>query len=200
MHYLLIRQVFLVLLLLTSYVPLISIASPKQSDISDLTDDSADTFQHIEQINSHINSKFRYLTDRDDHWLTLDEFMAQGGGDCEDFALAKYQLLLESGLPKEDFRFAYTRLVASGEHHIALIHLPSSKLLDSLTSDTRSLNQRNDLLEEFRFSGIHFAPARQKKLSRTQLKTLQRWQSVIRKAESAAITIKANNYKRIMQQ
>lgn len=188
MHYPLIRQVFLTFLLAAGSALQISMAASHQPGISGQTRNSAETLRLIEQINKNINSKFRYLRDRDDLWLTRDDFVARGGGDCEDFALAKYQSLLEAGLSKEDFRFVYARQITSDEYHIALIHEPSGLLLDSLTPETTAISQRNDLQEEFRFSGLNFySSAGKKTLSRAQLKTLLHWQASIRKAEAAAL-------------
>jgi predicted transglutaminase-like cysteine proteinase len=50
----------------------------------------------------------RYRTDAEaygetDHWATVGEFMVHGG-DCEDFAIAKYRTLVAAGFPEQDLR------------------------------------------------------------------------------------------------
>lgn len=143
--------------------------------------------QLLDSINRDFNIRFSYRRDRGDRWLNREEFYALGGGDCEDFALAKYHTYLEAGLSRGEFVFIYARQKASGEYHIALIHLPSGKLLDSLTTDTRPILHRDDLEEIFRFDGTHFYPGQIKHLSRGQLRSLQQWQALIRKVEDTAI-------------
>ena len=44
---------------------------------------------------------------RDDDWRTLEDFL-QLGGDCEDFAIAKYFLLRQFGFAADDLRVAIT--------------------------------------------------------------------------------------------
>jgi len=39
-----------------------------------------------------------------DYWQTPYQFLQQGGGDCEDFAIMKYMLLRELGWKREDMR------------------------------------------------------------------------------------------------
>ncbi|MEQ8249389.1 MAG: transglutaminase-like cysteine peptidase [Alphaproteobacteria bacterium] len=56
----------------------------------------------VEAVSLYVN-EFSYIPDYDtygeaDHWATIDEFLEAGGGDSEDFALAKYVLLLRLGL------------------------------------------------------------------------------------------------------
>lgn len=84
-------------------------------------------------VNRYINRR-RYRRDRrqaapsasadgearlPNHWSTLLEFLRRGG-DCEDFASAKYFLLREFGVPAEDMRVVvvYDRRVR--EHHAVL--------------------------------------------------------------------------------
>lgn len=91
--------------------------------------------QHDDQlrlVNRYINKR-RYRRDRSkaapsaaggksrlsNHWSTLLEFLGRGG-DCEDFATAKYFLLREFGVPARDMRVvvAFDRRVR--EHHAVL--------------------------------------------------------------------------------
>ena len=73
--------------------------------------------QQLRLVNRYVNKR-RYRRDRkavslsvapggqaelSNHWTTLLEFMRRGG-DCEDFAVAKYFLLREMGVPAADMR------------------------------------------------------------------------------------------------
>lgn len=187
MPYSLIQQVILLplTLLALTLVPAKAEDYPTQTTLS--VGQPSESLLLIESINKHYNTYFSYKPDRDDLWLTREAFINRGGGDCEDFALAKYQSLMEAGMPASDFRFVYAYQNTSGIPHIALIHQPSSKVLDSLTSDTASMRQRTDLKEQFRFTGTGFYPTNTQNLSRAELKTLQQWQAIIRRTEALAL-------------
>lgn len=137
---------------------------------------SPERLETLEKINRYYNRHFSYHPETDDRWLHKDDFIRAGGGDCEDFALTKYQTLLESGWHSDEFRFVYARITDRDEYHIALLHHPSGRLLDSLTSDTRELSLRPDLQEQFQFTASGFYPGNMKQLSRGQLRNLQQWQ------------------------
>ena len=63
----------------------------------------------------HVNlmlNGLRYASDmqttgEEDHWDTPLEFIGRGAGDCEDFAIAKYFMLLEAGFAPELVRLAF---------------------------------------------------------------------------------------------
>jgi predicted transglutaminase-like cysteine proteinase len=63
----------------------------------------------------HVNlmlNGLRYAADaqttgQEDHWDTPLEFIGRGVGDCEDFAIAKYFMLLEAGIAPELVRLAF---------------------------------------------------------------------------------------------
>lgn len=62
-------------------------------------------------VNNFFN-KFTYLKDvnhwkKDDYWPTLIEFVSTGAGDSEDFAMAKYFLLIKLGFDKNKFELLY---------------------------------------------------------------------------------------------
>lgn len=60
----------------------------------------------IRQVNDEVNRATTYRTDSD-LYARLDFWeVAAGQGDCEDYALAKRQKLLERGVPLDDLRLA----------------------------------------------------------------------------------------------
>ncbi len=70
---------------------------------------------------------FRYASDRmvwgvEDYWATPFELFAAGMGDCEDFAIAKYFILRELGLPIHALRLAVVSdLHQGGKAHAILL-------------------------------------------------------------------------------
>ncbi len=96
-----------------------------------------------ERINRRVNTSVRELTDAEnygaaDYW-TLPR---NGSGDCEDFVLQKFNLLLAAGVDSRDLSIAVA-LNGRGENHAVLVlHHPKGDLvLDNLTSQIRPWNQ-----------------------------------------------------------
>lgn len=63
--------------------------------------------EQIEAVNHYMN-KIAYIADKqnygvDDYWATIEEFMTRGG-DCEDYALAKYRSLMQLGFSANELR------------------------------------------------------------------------------------------------
>ncbi len=75
------------------------------------------------------------LWDKPDHWDDIDGFLAHGG-DCEEFAIAVYRLLHESGVPDEDLRIVLARAPAAGrDHAYVLVDMAGRTMrLDPLSS------------------------------------------------------------------
>ena len=81
--------------------------------------------QQISLVNRYINRQ-RYEDDRvssrssaGNQWETLTEFLHRGG-DCEDFAVAKYFILREFGVDAEDMRIVIGRESQRATHHAML--------------------------------------------------------------------------------
>ncbi len=74
--------------------------------------------------NRFINARrWRIEPRRDDDWRTLEDFL-QYGGDCEDFAIAKYFLLRQVGFATDDLRIAITWDREVQDYHaVTLVHL-----------------------------------------------------------------------------
>lgn len=78
----------------------------------------------IKIINQRVN-KIRYVEDKNnwgksDYWATPAEFFARGG-DCEDYAIAKYALLKMLGVPEHKMRLAIVQDKAKNVPHAVLI-------------------------------------------------------------------------------
>ncbi len=98
----------------------------------------------IEHVNRSINRLVPYRADVAtygvaDRWATLTETLALGG-DCEDFAIAKFETLKRAGLPASQMRIVLVRHLLRGEDHAVLsVALDGRRyILDNLTDEVRS--------------------------------------------------------------
>ena len=96
-----------------------------------------------EKINRRVNFTVAQLSDPEnygvaDYW-TLP---ANGNGDCEDFVLQKYKLLLDAGIDSRNLSIAVV-LDRAGDNHAVLIlrHRSGDLVLDSLSSRILPCNQ-----------------------------------------------------------
>ncbi len=79
--------------------------------------------ERVRLINAAANRR-PYVADKanygvEDYWATLDEFAARGG-DCEDYAIAKYMLLKAAGVAPEAMRIAVVYDLALNASHAVL--------------------------------------------------------------------------------
>ena len=81
--------------------------------------------QQVRLVNRYIN-RHHYKDDRvgsrsaaGNQWETLTEFLHRGG-DCEDFAVAKYFVLREFGVAAEDMRIVIGKESKRATHHAML--------------------------------------------------------------------------------
>lgn len=101
---------------------------------------TADRMSQMQQINSHVNSTIREVSDleqygRDDVWA----LPISGKGDCEDFAMLKRKLLIERGWPSSALSIT-VGATAQGEAHAVLVvsTAQGQYVLDNLTSSILS--------------------------------------------------------------
>lgn len=93
-----------------------------------------------------------------EYWATPVEFVGSNGGDCEDFAIAKYLELRAAGVPVERLRLTYVRALAGQriENHMVLAYYASPAaeplILDNLNPRVLPVSQRADLLPVFSFN------------------------------------------------
>ena len=118
----------------------------------------------VEKLNN-INNFFNQLRFIDDiklwgeqnYWATPLEFIGVNGGDCEDFAIAKYFSLLELGVADEKMRITMVKALRLNQYHmvVAYYKTPSSEpiILDNLDRIIKPASQRLDLLPIYSFNG-----------------------------------------------
>ena len=112
-----------------------------------------DAFERLEAVNWYVNKRVRFTDDirqygRTDYWATASETLNHGRGDCEDFAIAKLQLLRRAGIADKDLYLVVVKdLVRRADHailvvraagHMYVLDNGTDELLDSETvSDYR---------------------------------------------------------------
>jgi predicted transglutaminase-like cysteine proteinase len=111
-------------------------------------------------VNGFFN-RLPYITDQDhwgvaDYWATPSEFLASSGGDCEDYAIAKYFTLKELGVPVSRLRLVYARTWQSSGAHMVLAYYaaPGAEplIMDSLEGGIRPASDRPDLIPVYTFN------------------------------------------------
>jgi predicted transglutaminase-like cysteine proteinase len=100
----------------------------------------------LEAVNWYVNKRVRFVDDqvqygRGDVWTAASETLARGRGDCEDFAIAKLQLLRRAGIADRDLylvivkdlvrRADHAILVVRASGHMYVLDNGSDRLLDS---------------------------------------------------------------------
>jgi predicted transglutaminase-like cysteine proteinase len=79
----------------------------------------------LDEANRAINTAILYVSDLVQHgevdrWSAALATFATGKGDCEDYAIAKYVALWESGFSRDDMRVVLVRDRAVGQEHAVL--------------------------------------------------------------------------------
>jgi predicted transglutaminase-like cysteine proteinase len=114
----------------------------------------------ISKANEFIN-QLQYVDDqqqwgREDYWSTPLEFVRDNGGDCEDYAIAKYFTLLDMGVPEAKLRLAYVYSTRLKQSHMVLYYYPQAGavplVLDNLESSIAKASLRKDLLPVYSFN------------------------------------------------
>lgn len=106
-------------------------------------------------VNSYLNSLNAVFDGNadDDYWSSRGEFLSQGGGDCEDYAIAKYYTLKDLGIKSKDMCLLVVKEAYSGFYHMVLgVWLNGSKvpkILDNLSFKILPLTKRIDLIPKY---------------------------------------------------
>ncbi len=94
-----------------------------------------------------------------DYWASPLEFLGAGGGDCEDYSIAKYFSLLELGVPDERLRMVYVKALTYQQFHMVVAYYPTPSavplILDNINGAIQPATQRRDLVPIFSFNGSH---------------------------------------------
>jgi len=120
-----------------------------------------------------------------DVWSTPFETLARGAGDCEDFAIAKFYLLVASGAPREGVRLLYAirrwpdRAAKPQPHLVTVAGWPLADpcVLDSVNPLVAPLSQRGDLEPLFSFDDRTIWPGVEPMPLPGRRRRIDRWQT-----------------------
>lgn len=109
---------------------------------------SMELTEKVSAVNAYVN-KFAYVEDIDnygktDYWATPAEFFARGG-DCEDFAITKYAMLKELGVPENRMRVAIVQdKIKNIPHAILIVYTDNGAvILDNQIKTTKKVASVN---------------------------------------------------------
>lgn len=131
----------------------------------------------------------------EDYWATPAEALASNGADCEDFAIAKYLLLKELGVPQTKLRITYVTSTRVREPHMVLAYYPAPDaeplVLDNLEGTVRPSSQRPDLTPVYSFNDdeLWLAPHQSRPRGRAGSPLqIRKWRELLEKLEREART------------
>lgn len=160
-------------------------------------------------INTHKNagelSKLRATTDffmqfkavsdkemwqQENYWATPIELIGRDGGDCEDFALAKYFTLKAMGVPIKKMRLVYVTSTKLKQPHMILAYYEQPDadplVLDNVTKWILYGSERPDLKPVYSFNSVSVWLVKkdqtQQKVS--SVKQISLWQNLIEKMQN----------------
>jgi len=143
-------------------------------------------------VNRYFN-RARFVSDIehwgvDDYWATPAELIASDGGDCEDYAIAKYFALKELGIPRARLRITYVRSLLLKQAHMVLAYYPTPQadplILDNLDDQIRPGSQRLDLVAVYSFNDEDALIAG----GRPAFRQVRRWRDLTDRLEREART------------
>ena len=108
-------------------------------------------YKKLHAVNLFFNYVCKYKREIKDYWKTPEEFLTDGFGDCEDFAIAKFYTFIKFDFDKQKLKFAYCHLLhknGTREAHMVLLYYHSDSLtvvLDNHRKTLKALNKRVDL-------------------------------------------------------
>jgi predicted transglutaminase-like cysteine proteinase len=108
---------------------------------------TADRWRQLEAINHEINSNTRYKTDIDLYGSPEFWEVANGQGDCEDYALAKRKALLGAGWDPSEVRLALVRTERGDPHAVLTVDTDLG---------TYVLDNRRRMVEPYRALGYQW--------------------------------------------
>ena len=105
----------------------------------------------LQSVNTAANHAIAFREDRangkdSDYWTNAGVTLARGSGDCEDYAIAKFQLLLNAGVPSSDIFLVIGNDLSLGlAHAMLIVHQGGTFwVLDSLTDEIRRSESYTD--------------------------------------------------------
>lgn len=113
-------------------------------------------------VNDFFNSNVLFVDDillwgKEDYWATPIEMLSIGGGDCEDYSIAKYFTLKQLGVDEDKLRITYVKAVNLDQAHMVLTYFETKRsiplVLDNLIDEIKPATRRQDLIPVYSFNG-----------------------------------------------
>ena len=159
--------------------------------------------QKLETANKFFNRRIRWVQDPEawgqkDYWATPLETMGNGMGDCEDFAIAKYSMLVLAGMDINKLRITYVKAQMGGPNsqihaaHMVLAYYPNPaavpEILDNLITDIYPATKRTDLTPVYGFNsrGLWVGGAASPATTDPGAK-LSRWRDLLQRAANEGL-------------
>jgi predicted transglutaminase-like cysteine proteinase len=118
-----------------------------------------DRAARVEAVNSWVNRQITFTDDNraygaPDRWATASETLSRGRGDCEDYAIAKMQMLRALGFAAEDLYLTVVKdLVRRADHAVLLVRVDDRMLvLDNNTDVVLESQQVADYRPVFTYA------------------------------------------------
>ena len=88
----------------------------------------------VEAVNRYVNRRVRFVDDsrqygREDLWVAASDTLRRGRGDCEDYAIAKLQMLRAAGLADRDLYLVIARDLVRRSDHAVLVVRAGGRML-----------------------------------------------------------------------
>ena len=107
--------------------------------------------KQLEAVHWYVNRRVQFTDDyrrfgRADVWSTANETLRSGRGDCEDFAIAKMQMLRAAGFPDRDLYLVILRDLVRRADHAVLVARASGRMvvLDNGTDEVLDTDRISD--------------------------------------------------------
>jgi predicted transglutaminase-like cysteine proteinase len=114
---------------------------------------------HLGKVNTWVNRNIEFVEDkalygRSDYWATAGETLRRMQGDCEDFAILKYQFLVDSGFdPDSIYLTLVWDPVRRRDHAVLIVKLDDGHyLLDNETDQILPADGSNEYTAKMSFS------------------------------------------------
>jgi predicted transglutaminase-like cysteine proteinase len=93
-----------------------------------------EAIDRLEAVNWYVNRRVRFVDDqrqygKADIWATAADTLIRGRGDCEDFAIAKLQMLRRAGVADRDLYLVIVKDLVSRADHAVLVVRAAGRML-----------------------------------------------------------------------
>ena len=152
-------------------------------------------WQKVNRVNHWINNQLQQSTDIniwqvEDYWASPLEALRKEAADCEDYAVAKYFLLIEAGVPPSKLVLSHVDYQYQEAPHMVLIYENTEDngfyVLDNIVSEIKPSFLRQDLTYKYSFNATTLFTGRPPSLtvvSGSNPNQIKVWAEVLQKWE-----------------